>query len=771
MLMMGSKRRGTQRVLFVHIIMAISMLLPLPMKGGILEIEIPSWITDSMLINGDKIAYDTIRSIIERKNKRMHAKGYDYDIVIFTRNGKIVDLSSEFRIDSSISVNSLMFLPCRGLGWSDTEWNSLVTKWSILYSKIKEIYGYPLHPQLVRVSNIDSVSCPLITPGIAGLYCPPFIARPCRILCDPLPVSPCDFIPFIPKGIIYTSYDSIKPMILSHEMVHAFRGLWIISLYPHYEEGHADAVEVEVANRLGYPHPMIFHSNQYYPFQQFWNQKFIATPNNITFYHSDAVWSNFRYHTSGYLWWKVYKDNPNFFKTFNLILRARPYVIPASWAELYIISSLSATFVEDKPFSGWFANQPMFNILPLPGRYLEIVPTFLPTRNDSIDLYIFDFMRNFLGEEVNINENIQVKIWNSTGDLIQNYVINLDSLDGESGRRYKKIFLNPSCVDTVKFNDKIGTIKYERFKIEISRPQEGASGCSIYDEKYIGLIRVDTPNIPINIGGAVSSELEVNVEIANLDIPGSDTVIRSKCGVFYLIGREEGTYKVSYRSNFAAYRSMVVTKDKAFYHIYPITNSFQQSIPPIRPHGLRVDSVSTNYDGVVMTINIYLRWDRNNDCDTKGYKIYRAIDRGTGPLIFQPIDSTTGTTYHDEVSIIPIDTIYPYIYYFITAYDEDHSIARNESMPSDTILAFPSSIISYNSTFRNNNIGNSSKEGIFLLKQGRKVIIEGKGKVEIYDPSGRLVRELNVNGYKEILLKTGVYMFIVNGYIRKEVIR
>jgi len=47
----------------------------------------------------------------------------------------------------------------------------------------------------------------------------------------------------------------------------------------------------------------------------------------------------------------------------------------------------------------------------------------------------------------------------------------------------------------------------------------------------------------------------------------------------------------------------------------------------------------------------------------------------------------------------------------------------------------------------------------------------GRGRVEIYDPSGRLVGRFTVDGRKELYLKAGIYMFRLNGKIRKEIIR
>ena len=60
---------------------------------------------------------------------------------------------------------------------------------------------------------------------------------------------------------------------------------------------------------------------------------------------------------------------------------------------------------------------------------------------------------------------------------------------------------------------------------------------------------------------------------------------------------------------------------------------------------------------------------------------------------------------------------------------------------------------------------------VTLIKKGKKVILTGKGKVEVYDPSGRLIGRFTVDGHKEIHLKSGVYMFRIDGKIRKEIVR
>ncbi len=633
-------------------IFSVLLLLSVPsvVLANVLEIEIPTWITDSMLINGDPTAYDTLRNIIRRKVDSL-PESAEYDIVIFTRGGEIVNLYTDTIIDTSIVPSSLVMVPCRGLGWSDEQWDSLTSKWNIFYNVIMSVYGPPFHPQLVRISNRDSVSCPLIPSRKKGLYCPPFAYPICRILCDPLPLSYCDIIPFAPRGIIYTKN---RNSILSHEMVHAFRGLWVVKLYPHYEEGHADAVEIEVANRIGYSHSGIFHGGKHYPFHQFFNQNFISAPTGLTFQFSKAIASDFRYITAGYLWWKVYKENPHFFYVFNSLLKTFNPLIPRSWLELFGIASLSvgAGTVEGRTFPSWFILQPIFNILPTPGRYLEVVPTFeARSAGGYVDLYIFNFSRTLIGEEINSEGRIRVRIWNSIGDLVEDTVNDFGSLDGKDGGKHIQTSLEPSCVDTIMTPNGAKVIKYERFKVELSLVDaQGESDCRFYDEKYIGFIQWGdaSTDIPINLAGAVSSELEVDVNI-------NDTTIRSKCGVFYLTGMESGIYRISYDSRFAAPRSITLTKDKGFYHVYPISyGNFGMSIPPIRPKGLKVDSVFTENRDPFIAIHIYLSWEPNEDCDARGYKIYRAIDWGDGPLVFYALDSTGGITYHDEVLVASI---------------------------------------------------------------------------------------------------------------------
>ncbi|NPB03730.1 MAG: hypothetical protein GXO39_04880 [Thermotogae bacterium] len=230
-------------------------------------------------------------------------------------------------------------------------------------------------------------------------------------------------------------------------------------------------------------------------------------------------------------------------------------------------------------------------------------------------------------------------------------VIDTDTLHGEP----ISLSLDPRCSDTVKYQGVFQVVNYERYKLEIApiKDSDGQGKCELYDEKYIGFIKLNTsePKIPINLAGAVSSELEVDVRI-------NDTTVKSKCGVFYLMGREDGTYRVSYNSRFAAPRSITVTKDKGFYHIYPITRYLDKSIPPIKPHGLRVDSVFIESIGFINVIHVYLGWERNGDCDTKGYKIYRALDWGGDSLIYYAIDSTDRTTYHDEILVVPPDPFF-----------------------------------------------------------------------------------------------------------------
>ncbi len=93
-------------------------------------------------------------------------------------------------------------------------------------------------------------------------------------------------------------------------------------------------------------------------------------------------------------------------------------------------------------------------------------------------------------------------------------------------------------------------------------------------------------------------------------------------------------------------------------------------------------------------------------------------------------------------------------------------------MPSDTILGFkPLMVLSANTSGNESEDEGSELRKLKIFNEGRKVILMGEGKVEIYDPTGRLIMRLAVEGYEEIDLKPGVYMFRINGKVRKEVIR
>ena len=141
-------------------------------------------------------------------------------------------------------------------------------------------------------------------------------------------------------------------------------------------------------------------------------------------------------------------------------------------------------------------------------------------------------------------------------------------------------------------------------------------------------------------------------------------------------------------------------------------------------------------------------------------------------MIFHPVDSTSGTTYHDEILLPNLSNKHPTVHYFITAYDLHHAYARNESMPSDTITikVFSPSMAASSRLHSDENAALRSHK-VSLIKRGRKIILTGKGKVEIYDPSGRLIGRFTVDGWKELNLKAGIYMFRIDGKIRKEVVR
>ncbi len=106
----------------------------------------------------------------------------------------------------------------------------------------------------------------------------------------------------------------------------------------------------------------------------------------------------------------------------------------------------------------------------------------------------------------------------------------------------------------------------------------------------------------------------------------------------------------------------------------------------------------------------------------------------------------------------------------LTAYDSDHSSAQNESMPSDTVQAYPYFLTQSVHTPKNDSSSVKSRD-VGITINGKEVILTGKGEVEVYGASGRLLGRFRVEGEKRLHLKAGVYMFRVNGKMRKGIVR
>ncbi|HWQ55923.1 MAG TPA: hypothetical protein VN442_19700 [Bryobacteraceae bacterium] len=188
---------------------------------------------------------------------------------------------------------------------------------------------------------------------------------------------------------------SLRPDVVCHEMVHAFRDDNLIRLNS-FEEGMARAVEVEVFNRL----PALYHWDRGHGYS---HDVFYDALNRP---EMGGAGGNFawgfvnlllRYQLSGYAWGKVLIENPRFLPRFNAALYTAAQSNPAVTGDEAALLDIAARFqgsVEGTAFRDWYGSQGILNSNPPAGQFLD---QFIFRAPDDITFYLFE--RNSWGGE------------------------------------------------------------------------------------------------------------------------------------------------------------------------------------------------------------------------------------------------------------------------------------------------------------------------------------------------------------------------------------
>lgn len=215
------------------------------------------------------------------------------------------------------------------------------------------------HSELVALQSWTALMYPLIE----GIYGPPAVSGTINIRKDPAGHWYDDSA----KEIVI--YGAI-PDVLCHEMVHAFRGPFIIGCNA-YEEGMTRAVEVAVMSQLtidGYA----YWDNRNSYLDDVWYEGHNAPPVSCTYgyFFAGSPLPLVRYQQAGYAWIKCLLEDPQFFSKFNGAYYAAASAnsgLANDISKLAVLCAQTKATVEGKPFATWYAGQKIFDFAPAPG--------------------------------------------------------------------------------------------------------------------------------------------------------------------------------------------------------------------------------------------------------------------------------------------------------------------------------------------------------------------------------------------------------------------
>ena len=731
----------------------------------IVPVEVPPDIGDHELLNLEKYP-DKLEVLREKSLKTLERyKGHKDVIISFVRNGKPIILNDTVKVSSLFSCKRDTIRYCLGSGWSSYEVSAISWHMDRILPIIESFYGQammkknPWGNPWFRIVKDPSLPTSFMCPSVFAPICKSVFSL------DP-PCTPFYYL-WDDNGYIVlniSSFDTCStcysPILLTHEVVHAFRGNRIL-FWSQFEEGHAEAVSMLVHKILclNYGRYCASWNSEYtfdpaYVFHQYLNLPFIGTNATLISFESTETWYSpiipLRYKAFSYLWIKVYLTNTNFFKNLNDSLCEKsilPFWIDVnSYNEYKLMSNeaFGSYTIEGMGFINWFNSQPAFynNYSSLFGNLayqLAMFPYSYSSYGIGLDIYYYkrrnDFSLECPGycEEPMANKTLRFLAWDYDGRIFIDTLINTDM----SGRASVYVDVGRICSEQ-------GQSGKCRIKVEVCDTLYCKGNINV-PPIYSELVFSFPSNLWRNIFGAVGAEKRLTIYTPS---PTRDTN-----GAFFSPNTPyRGSFTVYYDSDFLGHMETRWVKDSLVNFIYPglytgIPFNRNLRIPPAKPQNIRVVFLDTLSDTVV------LRWDLNREADFERYNVFASFDNS--PFI------SIATTPNNYISL----NTYPCISnkFFITPMD----IFGNMGEPSDTVEIF----YTYGGWTCLTSPPNIQAQNIYT-KYGNTLYFHNNEPipVKIFDPSGRLVFNKRVRNEK-IRLNKGVYFIFVNGNVKKEVLK
>jgi hypothetical protein len=500
-----------------------------------------------------------------------------------------------------------------------------------------------------------------------------------------------------------------------HEMVHAFRDDYIMGPSV-FEEGMARCIQIEIFNQL----PTYFFDDEDYNYTYFVNYDIENVPGiggtDGNFINNNGYIGVVlqRYSMGGYLWGKVYRDNPQFFINFHNQLYSRiPQGFPSgSLDSLLELAYGCASTVEGCGIRMWMPRQ-------------HIVGINAPVGN---------IMTNRLGQWGVDYFNRDATGW----EVAQTGV----TISGSFTDANNNVFLSGSPVTSA-----YGWAEYPPDGVTYQGRIKGTFSV-LGGSSYTFNFRQETDGVY----GYVSQSSGGTITIYHLDNAVTPQTVTVVDGAFNFPSLQTvgGRFKVVYKRT--ATDTCVQYFNKGAWNYALAIDELSIGVPTA-PLGLAVSD-----DKPMSTVT--LTWTHNPQKDVVSYNVYRRV---TGTSAYTKIASSVQTNKYVDAAL-PACTNYDYT---VTAVDNE-GLSGRESAKS----AVAATANGWNCpiAIQNNGTMQFSYKGPL---QGDLPI-----KLEVYDISGRLVTRLHTklsSEGKEITFKTpsglafGRYLGVVK--IKNEIVR